>query len=71
MLCRPAGEIVNPQDHWRQQAHRLLEMAQKCPQPDMAGAMRMLAAEYLDLAQNAVASTAIVQQQSQTQPDGK
>jgi hypothetical protein len=60
---------MNSQDHCRQQAHRLLEMAQKCARPDMASAMRMLAADYLDLAHNALASTAGAQQQQQTQPN--
>ena len=56
------------QDHCRHEAHRLLLMAQKCSRADMASAMRTLAAEYLDLAQNAVASTALTQQQQQVRP---
>jgi hypothetical protein len=37
----------------------------------MASALRALAADYLDLAQNGAASTAFAQQQQQVQPKMK
>jgi hypothetical protein len=60
---------VHSEQDYRRRAHRYLQIAKNCPDPDIADGFRAIAADYFELAGKLGRTGPITQQQQQVQPD--